>query len=168
MQYFYPEGQLLVALYFAVVGILLSLLNDIFKIKRIFFGTNTVVLFVDDLLYMFLCSIVVVVCILKINSGLVRWYEVLFSCVGFILYRLTVSRIIIRFFVFVSRLIKRMLKGCIELFLKLFKPLLLPLRKIYSIINNKLLQIYIAWVIEKNKRIMIRKIKAVSRKVKGK
>lgn len=137
MEYFYPEGQWIVALYFALVGSALCLVYDVFRIKREFFGSSRFVLFLDDLLYTFICTVCVILGILKINSGSVRWYETFFALLGFVLYRITLSRIVTGFFFFLSRIIKKMLSATLCVFVKIVRPLLKPVRKFYTFINER-------------------------------
>ncbi len=163
MQYFYPEGQLLVSLYFALVGAGLCMLYDIFRIKRAFFGSARIVVFFDDFLYMLMCALVVIVGILKINSGNVRWYEIVFACVGFFLYRVTLSRIVMAFFFMLSRMLKRTLRCLCSAMLKILRPLLLPLKKLLGYCACIAECIHIKLLLEKYKVIMMRKIKLISK-----
>ncbi len=163
MRYFYPEGQLYVALYFAIVGAALCLLYDVFRIKREFFGSARLIVFFDDFVYMLICALVIVVGILKINSGNVRWYETVFACAGFFLYRATVSRVVIAFFFMLSRMLKRFIKILVQFVSKIFKPLLRPLEKLVCLVKKLVRCVYVTLVFEKYKIEMMRKIKSTYR-----
>ncbi len=163
MRYFYPEGQFYVAMYFAIVGAALCLLYDIFRIKREFLGSARLVVFFDDLAYMLICSLVIVVAILKINAGNVRWYETVFACAGFFLYRATVSRVVTAFFCMLSRVIKRFLKMFVRFLSKVFKPLLRPFVKFLRFLIKHMRSICMSLVLEIYKFRMMTKIKLTCR-----
>ncbi len=106
MKIYYPDGQMLAVLYFFVVGAFLGVIYDVFKLKREAFGKGSVVLFFDDLLFMAITTLVLVVCVFKVNSGRLRWYELAFTGVGFFVYRKTLSKLVMLLFVFVIKKIK--------------------------------------------------------------
>lgn len=132
MYIFYAPNQELVFLYSLFVGVILGILYDIFRIKREFFGSNRALLFVDDVIYMLFCSIILILGILKVNSGKLRWYELLCPAAGFIVYRFTISKIVIKFFFFLSRTIKKCFLFCIHLLWKIIKPFFSVFGKIFT------------------------------------
>ena len=130
MEIYYPGGQEIVFLYSVFVGAGLGALYDVFKIKREFFGTSKAVLFADDLLFMLTSAVILIFGVFKINSGNLRWYEFLCPGLGFVAYRMTLSRLVIAFFCFISRKLKqlirfvaRMIKAALLPFVKLFVKL---------------------------------------------
>ncbi len=101
MQIYYPDGQHFVVLYFVIVGAALGMIFDVFKLKRVVFGSSYATLFFDDLLFMLVTAVVLVLCVFKVNSGRLRWYEMAFTVLGFCIYRKTLSVIFVNAFVFV-------------------------------------------------------------------
>ena len=164
MEYFYPEHQWLVVLYFFLVGSVLCLLYDLFRIKREFFGSSRVVLFIDDFLYTLLCTICVILGILKINSGNVRWYELFFALSGFVLYRVTFSRLITGFFFFLSRLVKRFLSALISVVIKILLPFVIPFVKLYQLAKKLNKELSKRILLFKYEILFIRKLCKVSLK----
>lgn len=130
MHIYYPQNQLFVLLYSLAVGVALGILFDVFKIKREFFGVTRLILFFDDLVYMLICTVVLILGVFKVNNGKLRWYELLAPAVGFIIYRLTLSKLIIAFFYFLSSRIKKLFKLVIKFVRKLLNPVLKLLERL--------------------------------------
>ena len=95
MTIFYPPFQEKVFIIMLIFGMIVGFIYDLFLIKRRLFGTNCFVLFVDDLLFVFISLISFLFTVFCVNNGIFRWYEMLFSFLGFVLYRTTVSRLIL-------------------------------------------------------------------------
>ena len=164
MKYFYPEGQFAVAMYFALVGCGLCMLYDIFRIKREFFGSSGIVLFVDDLLYTVICAFCTVLGILRINSGNVRWYETFFALSGFVLYRITLSRLFTGFFFFLSRLVKRLFSVVISFIFKVICPVMKPVRCLVVFVKTHINECILKIKLFNYKISFLRKLRKVSLK----
>ena len=110
MNIFYPPNQEFIFLSFFIVGIILGIIYDIFKVKRKLFGFNTVTLFVDDFLYSLLCLVFVITCVFVFNNGIIRWYEFLMCAFGFLLYKATASKVVIYVMFSIIEYIHRVIK----------------------------------------------------------
>lgn len=165
MQIYYPENQKTVFLYFLAVGVFLGIVFDVLRIKREFFGTSRLVLFFDDLAYMLFCTCVLILGVFRVNNGNLRWFEFLSPCIGFLAYRATVSKLVIKFFFFLSRLIKRIFRAVCTLLLRLLKTLFKPMFKLLShiaeILRRALTQMLTALYMYRIKIKMIRACKNV-------
>lgn len=132
MQIYYPENQRTVFLYFLAVGVFLGVVFDVLRIKREFFGTSRLVLFFDDLAYMLFGTCVLILGVFRVNNGNLRWFEFFSPCIGFLVYRSTVSKLVIRFFFFLSRMIKRIFRIVCDFAVRILKILFKPLFKLFS------------------------------------
>ena len=138
MQIYYPENQRTVFLYFLAVGVFLGIVFDVLRIKREFFGTSRLVLFFDDLAYMLFCTCVLILGVFRVNNGNLRWFEFLSPCIGFLVYRSTVSKLVIKFFFFLSRLIKRIFRAVCAFAMRVLKTLLKPVLKLFLCVFKSL------------------------------
>ena len=132
MQIYYPENQKIVFLYFLAVGVFLGIVFDVLRIKREFFGTSRLVLFFDDLAYMLFCTCVLILGVFRVNNGNLRWFEFFSPCIGFLAYRATLSKLVIKFFFFLSRLIKRIFRAVCNFLLRILKTVFKPVFKLLS------------------------------------
>ena len=104
-----------------------------------------IILLIDDLLYTGLSGIIIVLTILKTNSGIIRWFE-LVSCVGgFLLYKVTLSIFVLKLFFWLSRTIKkgarllfRFLKFVMRPFVIVRDKILAYFREIIFVLNLKI------------------------------
>ena len=78
-------------------GAALCAVYDILRIFRRIFSHNTVAYSTEDLLYFICMAPLVFVFVLKVNDGIFRFYIVLGILMGVFLYRNTMSRLLINF-----------------------------------------------------------------------
>ncbi|MBO6126399.1 MAG: spore cortex biosynthesis protein YabQ [Clostridia bacterium] len=88
--------SILVFAYFFLLGIILGLLYDLFKIFRILIAKNSFIFFMD-ILYFVICSLVTFALCIFINSGIIRGFIFQGEFLGFIIYKYIFSRIILKF-----------------------------------------------------------------------
>lgn len=92
---------ILIFIYFFLLGIILGLIYDFFKILRIFIQRNIFIFFID-ILYFIICSLFTFVLLVYLNSGIIRCFIFQAEFFGFILYKYTFNKI---FFVFMRKII---------------------------------------------------------------
>jgi hypothetical protein len=95
MNIFFPPHQEKVFVIMLIFGVISGVLFDLFRVKRHLLGENSVILFADDLIFSLLTLLLFLFTVFVANNGIFRWYEVLFSLIGFWLYRLTLSKTLI-------------------------------------------------------------------------
>lgn len=108
-------------------GFALGALYDILKIYRIAFKCNKAVLIIQDIVYSVVIALLTFGFALILNNGKVRIYLIISHLLGAVIYRLSLSKIIMAVFVFIINLIKRFLG-----FLK--RKILIPVKN--KILNN--------------------------------
>ena len=95
-------------IFFFIIGIIIGILFDIFKVLRKTFKTSDFVTFIEDLIFLFLSGNLIISGILKLNSGEVRFFLFLGIFFGILSYILTISNlcvIILYTFVLTIRLL---------------------------------------------------------------
>lgn len=147
MSIFYPPNQHYVFFLLFVVGFVLGMIYDLFRIKRRLFGFNKAVLFIDDFLYSLICLILILVAVFVTNNGIIRWYEFLMCFSGMFLYLCTLSKLVLFILLGISDLIR-------HLVIKLFGVVIFPLKIIYSFLLNSFRVSYVYLHYFKNKRII--------------
>lgn len=118
-------------LIFAINGVIIGLVFDIFRILRKSFKTSDVVTTLEDILFWLITGIIVLYSIFIFNNGEIRFFMFLGIFLGIMLYMLLLSSHIIKFSVKVIAIIKRAVAF-------IFKILISPIQFIYKIIKNML------------------------------
>lgn len=100
----------LALLYSAVVGAALGMLYDVFRIIRVamkpspgmpatlravYDAIGDTVIFTEDILFSFAAALVVIVFLFHINDGQLRWFVLAGAGIGFMLYYITVGRLLL-------------------------------------------------------------------------
>ena len=80
-------------LLFFIIGIIIGLLFDIFRVIRKVFRASDKTTFFEDLIFIILSGFLVVYGIIKINGGEVRFYLFLGIMFGILIYILTISNL---------------------------------------------------------------------------
>ena len=144
MNIFFPPFQDRVFIFFFIIGVALGIIYDLFKIKRRLFGQNIVGLFIDDIVFSFLSCIIVLVSVFVFNNGIVRWFEFVMCMCGFIIYRITLSKLLLTIFYCVIDSFRRALKQLAAiLFLPFYKTAFPLFRFCYRMIYKKSIFFYI-------------------------
>ena len=89
-------SSILVFAYFFLLGIILGLLYDLFKLFRIFIANNALIFF-SDILYFIICSLLTFILSIYINSGIIRGFIFHGEFFGFIIYKYIFGKIILNF-----------------------------------------------------------------------
>ena len=128
MNIFFPPSQERVILVMLVFGALSGVLYDIFRIKRRFFGSNKIVLFLDDLIFSFICVIMFLFSVFAANDGRFRWFEPFLAAIGYALYMLSLSHIVLIVFYKVIDWLKLLIKST-------FSFICLPLKMLFTLVG---------------------------------
>lgn len=101
----YSQSQIF--LLFFIIGIIISLFFDFFKVLRKSFKTSDFITILEDILYLFVVGIFITFCIFKLNNGELRLFIFLAIFSGIIVYSLTISNFcVIILYTFMNILIK--------------------------------------------------------------
>ena len=112
-------------LIFAINGVIIGLLFDIFRILRKSFKTSDIITVIEDILFWIITGIILLYSIFVFNNGEIRLYMFLAIILGALLYMLLLSRYIIKISVGIINSIKQVIKF-------IFKIISWPLQIIYK------------------------------------
>jgi len=117
MNIFFPTNQDRVFTVMFLLGIVLGILYDLFKIKRHILRAGKCFLIIDDLLFSVLSIILFLLTVFTVNNGIFRWFELFFCFVGFCVYRATISRLFLKLAFSVSDILTYIFKAAIRIIL---------------------------------------------------
>ena len=87
--------QSIVFLFSCVVGGFLGAFYDVFRIIRIAFNSKWLSVFFQDIIFCIFSAFSIILLVFYTNSGTVRWFSLLGCFICFVLYHLTIGRIVI-------------------------------------------------------------------------
>lgn len=102
------------------LGFLLGILYDIFYLFRITFTRTKIALYVQDILYLLICSFVTFLYILSVSSGMIRLYILIGEIFGFFIYYISVGYFIVSY---ATKAIKKTKRITRKFFLLLIRPI---------------------------------------------
>lgn len=132
------------------LGFLLGILYDVFYIIRLMITKNKYAIYIQDILYLLVCSFITFLYILALNYGVVRGYVLLGELFGWVIYYLSSGFFVINY---ATKAIYKLKKTIKNLFLLIIKPFKMILTKIYK----QILRIYLCFY---------KKIRKINRKFK--
>lgn len=99
----YNFSQEQIFIFFFIIGIIIGIIFDIFRVIRKSFKTPDILTFIEDFIFLGVTSILIIFSIIKLNGGEVRFYLFLGIFVGILIYSLTISNLcVIILYVFVN------------------------------------------------------------------
>lgn len=117
-------------------GMIIAFIYDIFRIRRKAIKTSNLIVYFEDFVYWILVALVLFAVVYMSNDGELRGYLLIGALIGIILYSLLLSRIIITLFLFVIKIVYKVLcTVCIILlfpFKILFRILKVPAKILYN------------------------------------
>jgi len=109
--------QLISFIYFIIVGIVLSIIFDIFRILRRTIKTSDIVTNIQDILFCIITGIIILFSIFYFNNGELRLYVFLGLLIGITFYMIFISRYFIKINVSIINFIKKILYFLIKPFI---------------------------------------------------
>ena len=119
------QEQIKIFLIFIFVGIIISLIFDIFRILRKVYKFSNVLIYLQDILFWLLTGIIILHSIFEYNSGSIRIYLFFSMFIGIIIYTCTISQYILNIGVYMLKLIN-----------KIIILLIVPFNKIHLLIKK--------------------------------
>ena len=120
-----------------ILGIICGIVFDIFKALRFGKRISYLQLVFQDVLYYLIISFVIFNFIIKVNGAEIRGYMIFSAAMAFMIYRLLVSKFVVRLLVIVKRIILYLLKMLLIPFVTISKFLISPFLKIKSKLLSK-------------------------------
>lgn len=118
MYYFSQEE---VFLLFFIIGIIIGLIFDFFKVLRKSFRTKDIITFIEDLFFLLISGTLIIFGIIKLNSGEVRFYLFLGMFFGVLIYSLTISKLYVIILYEFVRICKKIIMFFVQIFFKLLQ-----------------------------------------------
>ena len=134
------SNQAYLFMVFSIVGVLIGVLFDIFRIIRKTFKTNDIITYLEDILFWILTGIIVIYAMYRFCDGELRFFMIIGIVMGTCLYIVTISQYVIKISVFIINILKKILIYPIIAIYKLirkiiFRPIFIicvNLRKIFN------------------------------------
>ena len=89
--------QMIIFALSCILGIVLGVLYDIFRIIRMVINSKSIAIFIGDIIYFIISGIITFIFVLKINSGESRFYIMAGEGIGWIAYHLTLGNAIYKY-----------------------------------------------------------------------
>ena len=82
---------------FIIVGVVISILFDFFRILRKSFKTPDIITYIEDIVFGVLAGIIIIFSIFKFNNGEIRSYLFIGILIGILIYLFTISKVFIKY-----------------------------------------------------------------------
>ncbi len=122
-------SQAYLFLIFALNGVCIGLIFDFFRILRKSFKTMNLITYIQDVLFWIFTGISIIFFMYNFSDGSMRLYMILGLILGFLLYLLTISKYIIKLFVIIICIIKKLIIRSINI-------IYIPIKFIKILINK--------------------------------
>ena len=143
---------------FTIVGIIIGILFDIFRILRKSFKTKDIVTYIEDVLFWILTGIIILFSMYKFSNGELRFFMIIGIIMGTLMYMISFSKYVIKISVFIINIIKTIIVYPIKVIEKILKKIIF--RPIFIIcINFKKNFINFVKKNKKNRGIFVKKEK---------
>lgn len=129
----YDFSQEQIFMIFFLIGLIIGILFDFFRAIRKNFKTSDFGTLIEDIIFLSITSVLVILSIIKINGGEVRFYLFLGIFFGILIYSLTISSLCVIILNVNVRLCKKVLKFPVMLSKKVVKSIIM-------ITKNKILK----------------------------
>lgn len=103
-----------------LIGVVLSVLYDMFRVARKEVRHKNIFVMFEDVVFWLLCTAFMFVFMYNINSGQFRVYIIVGAILGCILYYLTISRFVVKVFCIITDIIKKTIKALLKIFIRPF------------------------------------------------
>ena len=124
-------NQAFLFLVFVVIGLIIGLLFDVFRILRISFKTKDFVTYIEDILFWIITGILVLYSIFIFNNGEIRLFIFIGIAIGVILYIMLFSSLIIKYSVYIINFIKKVVRVVLKIIVIPIKCLIKVFKKVF-------------------------------------
>ena len=119
---------------FTIVGIIIGILFDIFRILRKSFKTKDIVTYIEDILFWILTGIIILFSMYRFSNGELRFFMIIGIIMGTLMYMITFSKYVIKISVFVINIFKIWILYPFKVLIKISKKIIF--RPIFIICIN--------------------------------
>ena len=120
-------------LIFVLVGVLIGLLFDIFRVLRKTFKTTDIITYIEDILFWILTGFLILYTIFRFNNGEIRGFIFLGTILGTIVYLLLFSKVFISVNIRIVNIIKTIVIFIMKIVIYPLKSIFKPVK--FAVIN---------------------------------
>lgn len=146
----YNFSQEQVFILFFLVGIIIGIIFDFFRVIRKIFRVADYITFIQDIIFFILAGTIIISSIIIINGGEIRFYLFLAIFFGMLIYFLTISNLYVIIFYEIVNLCKKILKIPFLCLKKVFKSANTLIKKDFwffcRIIYREEIWRYLRWI----------------------
>ena len=125
---------------FILIGMLISIIFDIFRILRKTFKTADIITYIEDIIFWIVTLLIIIFSIFLFNNGELRFYLFISMLIGILIYMLFISKYFITINVFIINFIKKIFYNILHI---LSKPIKLFYRVIKKVIFRPISFVFI-------------------------
>ena len=122
-------NQLKILTIFAISGITISILFDIFRIRRKVWKAPNLLTYFEDILFWIISAIILLYTVMKYTTGELRIYMFVGLFIGILIYFKFFSKLIVKFF-------SSIIKFIITIIVRIFKIILYPFKKTLNLLKK--------------------------------
>lgn len=135
------NNQAYIFMVFTIVGVIIGVLFDIFRILRKTFKTKDIVTYIEDIVFWLITGMIIVYAMYVFCDGELRFFMILGIIIGATMYMLTISKYVIMVSVFLINIVKKVLIYPVMLILRVAKKVIFrPIMFICINIRKNILQ----------------------------
>lgn len=131
------SNQTLIFLQSCLLGIVLGIIYDVFRVIRRAIKVNTIITFIQDFIFFILAAIITFTFFLQQTDGEMRMFVVIGELLGWVVYYLTIGKLVIKISESIIKVIKNIFKLIYNI---LIKRIIRIIIKIYSKIKKILIK----------------------------
>ena len=118
------QNQANLFIIFTLVGIIIGMLFDFFRILRKTFKTKDIITYIEDIIFWVLTGIIIIYSMYKFCDGELRFFMIIGIVIGTVIYMVTISKYIIKISVVIINMVKKIIVFPVKIVKKIiFKPI---------------------------------------------
>ena len=118
------NNQAYIFIVFTIVGVIIGVIFDIFRISRKTFKTNDLVTHIEDILFWIITGFIIIYSMYVFCDGELRFFMIIGILIGTIMYLLTLSKYVIKISVAIINIIKKIIIVPIRIVFKTIKRII--------------------------------------------
>ena len=103
------NNQAYIFIIFSIVGIVIGVLFDIFRILRKTFKTKDIITYIEDIIFWIITGIIIIYTMYVFCNGELRFYMIIGIILGITIYMITISQYLIKASVFIINIVKKII-----------------------------------------------------------
>ena len=118
------SNQAYIFMVFTIVGAIIGVIFDIFRISRKTIKTNDIATAIEDIFFWIITGIIIIYSMYVFCDGQLRFFMIIGIVLGFTIYLCTISKYVIKISVHTINFLKRILITPFKIFIKITRKLI--------------------------------------------